>query len=188
MTVARAFIKVSAIVFRGRQLRTPRCAHILAAHLEPEATTAYLTVAYPIPCPSADKQSDKHQDPQLHTLSQSKLTIPDLKGESRELESVRKMGSLLPATSIGSLCSHRAVRGSYSRAPTWYKPVAGMYAYPYAPFQGGVGAWSRHERSTISPNAPPLSPPSCETPLDHASPSAPQTALSKLGTYISLQS
>ena len=35
---------------------------------------------------------------------------------------------------MGSFCSQRAVRGSYSRAPTWYSPVKGIYSYPYAPF------------------------------------------------------
>jgi hypothetical protein len=33
----------------------------------------------------------------------------------------------LPATPMGSRCSHRAVRGSYSRAPMWYSPVKAIY-------------------------------------------------------------
>jgi hypothetical protein len=41
---------------------------------------------------------------------------------------------------IGSRCSQRAVRGSYSRAPIWYSPVKGIYSYPYAPFHKN-GCW-----------------------------------------------
>jgi hypothetical protein len=45
---------------------------------------------------------------------------------------VNNCSTLSEAASIGSRCSQRAVRGSYSRAPTWYSPVSGTHSYPYA--------------------------------------------------------
>ena len=75
--------------------------------------------------------------------------------------SIELMGSLLAyaykfgspeAASIGSRCSQRAVRGSYARAPTWYKPVSGIHSYPYAPFQ--VNGWrvvTHHTSKSLPP-------------------------------------
>jgi hypothetical protein len=64
-----------------------------------------------------------------------------------------------PATSMGSRCSQRAVRGSYSRAPTWYSPVNGMYSYPYAPLYALLSPTRRS-----APNSNQSQPKACKRP------------------------
>jgi hypothetical protein len=64
-----------------------------------------------------------------------------------------------PATPIGARCSHRAVRGSYSRAPTWYSPVNGMYSYPYAPLYALLSPTRRS-----APNSNQSQPKACKRP------------------------
>jgi hypothetical protein len=78
-----------------------------------------------IAAPNAPRQVSRHnQQVPIAVLSGSRSTCC-----SRNGDCLCRFGSPL-AASIGSRWSHLAVRGSYSRAPTWYSPVAGVHSYP----------------------------------------------------------